>query len=153
MLGPDGIVVAEERMLAKARNLMARLPLDEIDLLIIDEIGKEISGAGMDPTSLAATAAATPTRCSPKAWARRRFPASWSAISPLATNGNRIGIGMADFTTNRAVKALDLRYTYMNALTSIKLLSSKIPIHSTPIVKQFSKALPRWPPRTLKHCA
>jgi len=46
-----------------------------------------------------------------------------------ATNGNGIGIGLADFTTARAVKALDLRYTYMNALTSLKLLGSKIPIH------------------------
>ena len=42
-------VSAEERLLIRARALMASLPLDEIDLLIIDEIGKEISGAGMDP--------------------------------------------------------------------------------------------------------
>ncbi len=49
VLRPDQFVTAEERLLEKARGLMARLPLDEIDLLIVDEIGKEISGAGMDP--------------------------------------------------------------------------------------------------------
>ena len=108
---------------------MARLPLDEIDLLIVDEIGKEFSGAGMDPNvtgrdgsgysdSLLIRTARTPHVI-------RILVRDLSA----ATSGNGIGIGMADFTTSRAVKALDLRYTYMNALTSIKLLSSKIPIH------------------------
>ena len=49
VLRPDEIVAGEGLLLEKARALMPRLPLDEIDLLIIDEIGKEISGAGMDP--------------------------------------------------------------------------------------------------------
>jgi hypothetical protein len=129
VMRPDQIASAEERLLEKARGLMPRLPLDEIDLLIIDEIGKEISGAGMDPNvtgrdgsgysdSLLAESEGTP----------RVFRIFVRDLS-VATNGNGIGIGMADFTTSRAVKALDLRYTYMNALTSIKLLSSKIPIH------------------------
>ena len=48
VLRPDEMVDAEERLLEKARGLMASLPLEEIDLLIIDEIGKEISGCGMD---------------------------------------------------------------------------------------------------------
>ena len=46
-----------------------------------------------------------------------------------ATNGNGIGIGLADFTTDRAIKALDLRHMYINATTSIGLHAAKIPIH------------------------
>jgi hypothetical protein len=49
-------------------------------------------------------------------------------ITP-ASNGNGIGIGMADFTTARLVKALNLQYTYMNGLTSLGLLPAKIPIY------------------------
>ena len=129
VLLPDQIVSGEERLLQKAGKLMARLPLDEIDLLIVDEIGKEFSGAGMDPNvtgrdgsgysdSLLIRTARTPHVI-------RILVRDLSA----ATSGNGIGIGMADFTTSRAVKALDLRYTYMNSLTAIKLLTSKIPIH------------------------
>jgi len=129
VLLPDQIVAGEGLLLEKARALMPRLPLDEIDLLIIDEIGKEISGAGMDPNvtgrdvSGYSDALYGESSQSPRIY--RIFVRNLSA----ATNGNGIGIGMADFTTTRAVKALDLRYTYVNALTSIKVLSAKIPIH------------------------
>ncbi len=129
VLTPETLVSEEERLLEKARGLMASLPLDEIDLLIIDEIGKEISGAGMDPnvTGRDGSGYSDSLRQENKGTPHvfRILVRDLSA----ATNGNGIGIGMADFTTSRAVKALDLRYTYMNALTSIKLLSSKIPIH------------------------
>ena len=46
-----------------------------------------------------------------------------------ASNGNGIGIGMADFTTARFVKSLNLEYTYMNALTSLGMQGAKIPIY------------------------
>ena len=48
VLRPDVIVSKEQALLERARSLMPRLPLDEIDLLIVDQIGKEISGTGMD---------------------------------------------------------------------------------------------------------
>ncbi len=153
LLRPDEIVGGEERLLERARELMPRLPLDEIDLLIVDEIGKEISGAGMDPNvtgrdgsgysdSLQAKGASTPNV----------FRILVRDLS-VATNGNGIGIGMADFTTTRAVKALDLRYTYLNALTSIKLLSSKIPIHFDSDREAIEAALATLPvpdPQTLR---
>lgn len=130
VLRPDGIVSAEERMLEKARNLMARLPLDEIDLLIIDEIGKEISGAGMDPNVTGRDGSGySDSLLTKSTWAPPNVFRILVRDLSAATNGNGIGIGLADFTTTRAVKALDMRYTYMNALTSIKLLGSKIPIH------------------------
>ena len=130
VLRPDEMVAAEERLLEKARQLMPRLPLDEIDLLIIDEIGKEISGAGMDPNVTGRDGSGYSDSLTAKSgWAPPNVFRILVRDLSTATKGNGIGIGMADFTTARAVKALDLRYTYMNALTSLKLLSSKIPIH------------------------
>jgi hypothetical protein len=124
------MVAAEERLLEEARQLMPRLPLDEIDLLIIDEIGKEISGAGMDPNVTGRDGSGYSDSLTAKnGWAPPNVFRILVRNLSVATNGNGIGIGLADFTTARAVRALDLRYTYMNALTSLKLLGSKIPIH------------------------
>ena len=129
VLTPENIVSGEERLQEKARTLMARLPLDEIDLLIVDEIGKEISGAGMDPNVTGRDGSGYSDSLLVESKGKPHVYRILIRDLSVATNGNGIGIGMADFTTSRAVKALDLRYTYMNALTSIKLLSSKIPIH------------------------
>jgi hypothetical protein len=129
VLRSENIAREEERLFEKARSLMPHLPLDEIDLLIVDQIGKEISGSGMDTnvigrditgysTSLHSNHPVTP----------HIFRIFVRDLSP-ATNGNGTGIGLADFTTSRAVKALDLRYTYMNSLTAIGLQPAKIPIH------------------------
>lgn len=127
---PAGRILAEEDgLFAKASALMPRLPLDEIDLLIIDEIGKEISGTGMDTNVIGRDIIEYSTSLR-----------SGSAIKPhifrifvrdltATTEGNGIGIGLADFTTSRAVRALNLQYTYMNAVTSLGLLPAKIPIH------------------------
>jgi hypothetical protein len=129
VLRPDGLVCAEERLLEKSRGLMARLPLDEIDLLIVDEIGKEISGAGMDPNVTGRDSSGYSDSLRAQGNGIPRVFRILVRDLSAATNGNGIGIGMADFTTRRAVEALNLQYTYLNALTSIKLLSSKIPIH------------------------
>jgi Domain of unknown function (DUF362) len=129
VLGPDEFVTAEEQLLQKARTLMARLPLDEIDLLIVDEIGKEISGAGMDPNIIGRDSSGYIDSLHAKNTRTPRIFRIFVRDLSVATNGNGIGIGVADFTTSRAVKALDLRATYMNALTSITPLSSKIPIY------------------------
>ncbi len=59
----------------------------------------------------------------------------------LATNGNGIGIGLADFTTSRLVKALNLQYTYINGLTSIGLHAAKIPIYFDTDREAISQAL------------
>jgi hypothetical protein len=129
VLRRDAIPSEETLLLQQARLLMPRLPLDEIDLLIVDLIGKEISGTGMDTnvigreisgysTSLLQGRSVTPH-------ISRIFVRD---LSP-ATNGNGLGLGLADFTTSRAVKALNKHYTYVNAVTSIGLQPAKIPIH------------------------
>jgi hypothetical protein len=125
----ESIPAREEKLLSRATSLLARLPFDEIDLLIVDQIGKEISGTGMDTNvigrDIIGYSASLRTDTTIKPHVFRIFVRD---LTP-ATNGNGIGIGLADFTTSRAVKALDLKYTYVNALTSIGLLPAKIPIY------------------------
>jgi hypothetical protein len=129
VLTPDNLIAAEERLLEQARALMPRLPLDEIDFLIIDEIGKEISGAGMDPNITGRDGNGYSDSLIQKSeWGPTVFRIFVRELS-AATGGNGFGIGIADFTTTRLVQAMDRHSVYMNALTSLKLLSSKIPIH------------------------
>jgi hypothetical protein len=123
------MIAAEERLLEQARALMPRLPLDEIDFLIIDEIGKEISGAGMDPNITGRDGNGyTDSLLQKSDWGPTVFRIFVRDLS-AATGGNGFGIGIADFTTTRLVQSMDRHSVYMNALTSLKLLSSKIPIH------------------------
>ena len=119
---------AEETLLAEARALMPLLPFDEIDLLIIDWLGKNISGAGMDPNVT-------------NRWVQgyigglMRENRSAPFISRIfvrdltpESHGNAIGIGLADVTTTRLVRAMDLRATNINALTALTPQTAKIPI-------------------------
>jgi len=119
----------EPLVLDEARSLMARLPFDDIDLLIVDFMGKNISGAGIDPNVIGRDCwgyyshlVQTPTRTP---FIRRIFVRD---LTP-ETHGNAIGIGVADFTTSRLVRAIDYPTMYMNVLTSQAILSPKIPLH------------------------
>lgn len=118
---------AEPRLAAEAAKLMPRLPLEDLDLLIVDRIGKNISGTGMDPNvigrmihgySLIENELPTHPRI------RRIFVRDLSPES----HGNATGIGMADFTTDRLVEAMGRDVTYTNALTALSLQGSKVPI-------------------------
>jgi hypothetical protein len=119
---------AENALLIDARALMPLLPFDEIDLLIIDQIGKNISGAGMDPNVTNrwvqgySSALTRPDASAP--FVRRIFV---RGVTP-ESHGNGIGIGLADVTTTRLVRALDLRATGVNALTALTPNCAKIPI-------------------------
>lgn len=129
VLRPEEIVSGEERLLKRAWELMPQLPVEEIDLLIVDELGKEISGAGMDPNVIGRDIMGYSASLAPDSTRKRHIYRILVRDLSAATHGNGIGIGHADFTTIRAVKALDRRSTYMNALTSIGLLPAKIPIY------------------------
>jgi len=129
VLAREQIVAGELRLLVKARSLMARLPLDEVDFLIVDEMGKEVSGTGMDTNvinrDVFGYTASLRRNTALDTQVHRIFVRDLSH----ATHGNATGIGLADFTTIRAVKAFDTKSTYMNALTSIGILAAKIPIY------------------------
>jgi Lactate racemase N-terminal domain len=129
VLRPENIVSGENRLFKKAESLLARLPFDEIDLLIIDRIGKDISGSGMDTNVVGRDIAGYLSSLHSDSPVKPRVSRIFVRDITPASNGNGVGIGMADFTTARLVKALNLKYTYMNALTSLGLLPAKIPIY------------------------
>ena len=129
VLRPENIVREEDRLFKKAESLLARLPFDEIDLLIVDRIGKDISGCGMDTNVIGRDIIGyTSTLHSSSAVTPRVSRIFVRDLTP-ASKGNGIGIGLADFTTARFVKSLNLEYTYMNALTSLGMQGAKIPIY------------------------
>jgi hypothetical protein len=118
----------EGGLLAEARSLMPLLPFDDIDLLIIDRIGKNISGAGLDPNvtgrSVHGYSSTLVPRDRPRPFVRRLFVRD---LTP-ETHGNAIGIGLADITTTRLVRAMDARITAINALTALTPHCAKVPI-------------------------
>lgn len=125
----EDIEAGEATLLAEADQLMPRLPFDTIDLLIIDWLGKNISGTGMDtnvinrPVTGYSTLLKQGDRPSP--FIRRIFVRDLTPES----HGNAIGIGLADVTTTRLVRATDLQMTGTNALTALTPNTAKLPIH------------------------
>jgi hypothetical protein len=138
---PEEMEIREAELFREAARLMPKLPLDDIDLLIIDRIGKNISGAGMDPNITGrwvhghSSMLGAPLGDGPHV--RRLFV---RGLTP-ETHGNGIGVGLADITTTRLVKELDTRKTYINALTSLTPNAAKIPIHFDTDREAISMAL------------
>jgi hypothetical protein len=102
---------------------MATLPVEAVDLLVVDELGKDVSGAGMDTNVVGRyrvlNAPDPDTPDIELIYARRLTE---------RTKGNGNGIGLADLTRRAAVECLDLRKTYANALTSGSLAKATLPI-------------------------
>jgi hypothetical protein len=135
----DEFVKTDQELLKDAWDLLPRLPIDDLDLLIVDEMGKNISGAGMDPNVIGF-------------WRReggeRRPDYRCLIVLDLtdASHGNAHGIGMADLITRRVLDRVDLKATYLNALTSGVLRSGRIPVpmdDDRQAVEQALNMLPR----------
>jgi len=120
---PSQFLIEEERLLVKAKRLMARLPFDKIDILIVDEMGKNISGTGLDTNVIG----------------RIMFIGEKEPESPKITrivvldlteesHGNAIGIGLADYTAQRLVAKIDLVATSTNAIAAVTPEKGRIPI-------------------------
>ena len=111
----------EPELLEEARCLSARFLIDRFEVLVIDEIGKEISGAGFD-TTIVGRYSSPYIRGGPDI---RRV-----AILDITekSNGYGGGLGMADFTTRRAADKFDPEQTYPNTLTSTFTEGIKIPM-------------------------
>jgi hypothetical protein len=119
---PADLEAGERELLRKARAWMAKLPFDPIDLLIVDEMGKEISGTGMD-TNVIGRHATFFER--PFTSPRITFIVACDATA--RTHGNLSGIGLADFTTRRLADKIDWEPTYVNALTACSPGGPKLP--------------------------
>ncbi len=118
---PKDFEGGEKALLQEAKAWMARLPFDILDLLIVDDLGKNISGAGMD-TNVIGRPFVQKALDRPKI--RRIFVRD---ITP-ESEGNAVGIGMADVTTRRLVEKINYQAMYMNAITSGVSEGAKVPM-------------------------
>jgi len=107
----EAFLDADERLLEIAKGHFATLPFGKLDVLIVDEIGKNISGAGMDPNIVGRWRVS----CGPRVPDFKRIAAL--SLTPESM-GNGMGIGIADFTTERFLRAFDPQCTYINLLTA-----------------------------------
>jgi hypothetical protein len=118
---PDEFPDVDREFLKIAWKLLPKLPIDDLDILLVDEMGKNVSGAGMDPNVIGF-------------WRREggeRRPDYRTLIVLELTphsHGNATGIGMADLTTRRMIDKIDWQATYLNALTAGVLRSARMPI-------------------------
>lgn len=118
---PDQFHDTDRRLLVVANGLLPRVPFDELDVLVVDELGKNISGSGMDYNVVGM-------------WRRiggekRPFYKRVVVLDITPeSEGNGLGIGIADFTTRRLFEKLDLGKGYMNALTANAPETVKIPL-------------------------
>ncbi|SDX05716.1 DUF362 domain-containing protein [Roseicitreum antarcticum] len=121
-VAPEDFFASDERLLKLAKTFIARLPFSHIDALAVEQIGKDISGAGMDH----AVTGRADLRSIPNP------PPFVARIAVLglskATGGNGLGVGLADFTTVSVASSIDLRQIYMNSLTSTLVEKSRFPI-------------------------
>lgn len=122
-IAADRIAAEEPALLETARAQLPRLPVAELDVLIVDEMGKNISGLGMDTNVIG----------------RLRIPGEPEPTSPririiiardltAESHGNAIGMGLADIITRRLFSKIDFAATYENASTSTFLERAKVPM-------------------------
>jgi len=120
-LRPEEIAPREPELLDEARRLLPVLPFDPVDVLVIDRIGKDISGTGFDTNVIG------------------RFHTPYASGGPEVTrlvildltdvsHGNANGVGIADFTTRRLYEKMSFDDTYPNSLTSTVPISVKLPM-------------------------
>lgn len=119
----SGFMEEEEKLLLEAKRLMARLPFDKIDVLIVDKMGKNISGTGMDTNVIG----------------RIMFIGEKEPEHPEITrvvvldltaeaHGNAVGVGLADYTTQRLIDKTDQAVTAINCITAMSPEKGRLPI-------------------------
>ncbi len=124
IVGKENMIPREPALLVEAKGLMPKIILDSLDVLIVHEIGKEISGSGMDPNITGRASSPFFTMPNPPK-IQKLVVLNLSA----ATKGNATGIGLADVTTDKLVDSINLDYTYVNAITAGLMAGARIPIH------------------------
>jgi hypothetical protein len=122
VLEPAEVLIRERVLLRRARELMPALPFPRLDCLVVDEMGKDVSGAGMDTNVIGRKPAGPQEAAGPLI--TRIFVRDLTA----ASEGNATGIGTADFTTTRLVAAIDHHATRVNALTAMAPETARLPM-------------------------
>ena len=121
-MSPDSFFDREKEMLVFAKSIMGRLLVSDMDILVVDELGKDVSGAGMDPNV---------TGRSGSGLVRPGAPTIGRIIVrdlSIKTAGNSLGMGMADFMCKRAADKINLSSAYTNAITAGVTRGAQLPI-------------------------
>lgn len=122
-ISPERIPARESELLAEAARLMPKLPAEDLDVLFVDEMGKDYSGTGMDTNVLGRfKILGVEEPESPRI--------KYVVVGDLSarSHGNALGVGLADFTTGRLAEKVDDRVTNENVLTSTFVERAKLPM-------------------------
>ncbi len=119
---PDRIPSTEEETLRMARSLVPRIPFPKLDLLIVDELGKNISGTGMDTKVIGRGTEIQPGE-SPE------IGMIYVRDVTHESGGNAVGMGLADVVHDRLYQKIDFHKTYLNSIVALNPGPSKLPIH------------------------
>jgi hypothetical protein len=114
----------EPALLTQARAWMPALPFPEVDILILDEIGKNISGAGMDTNVVGRGVDGMPFLS-----ARSRAKTIYVRGLTPESHGNAVGVGLAEVVHSRLVAEMDSRAMYTNALSAMTPATVRVPMH------------------------
>jgi hypothetical protein len=117
----ERLLKEERRLIDEARALMPRIMFNPLDVLIVDEIGKDISGVGMDPNV---------TGRYPNDLVKGGLRVTRIVALRLTqtADGNAAGVGLADVTTSALEGQIDRVKGYMNSLTSTTMSTVKLPM-------------------------
>jgi len=124
-VAPEEFVEREKELLILAKKWMPRLPFDQVDLLVVDEMGKNISGAGMDTNVVG-------RKFHDNHAAEKEYPkVTRIYVRGLTeeTHGNASGIGTAEYAHKKLVDAIDLEATNINCMTGNHPSGAQIPIY------------------------
>ncbi len=115
------ILAREPALLEKHRTYFPSLPLDEVNVLLVNQIGKTFSGTGMDPNVVGRRGTGHEDIQKPLV----KIIAALELVE--ASKGNAIGVGLADFITRRLRDAIDEHKTFINVYTTGDMQRGKIP--------------------------
>jgi hypothetical protein len=147
VLAKEEMVAGEEQLFAQAKLLMPSLPFEEIDFLIVDKMGKNISGAGMDPNIIGRSVYGYMSQGpSINALSSVRIRRIFVRELTPESHGNAVGIGLADLTTTRLVRAMDPQAMYVNALTAMAPIIRIASTLSLEIMQAAETYLDQLPP-------
>jgi hypothetical protein len=134
---PEQFEAREKELLVLARRLMPRLPFDRVDVLLVDRIGKDISGTGLDPNVVGR-----------KFNDHKALEDEWPKVRRIAlrglsqaTHGNAHGMGMAEFCRSQLLRETDFAATRLNGLTSGHIGAAMPPLDYETDRKMLAAAL------------
>ncbi|HEU5140771.1 MAG TPA: DUF2088 domain-containing protein [Bacillales bacterium] len=144
----DSIFDLEKELQAKAKKMMPSLPIDQMDLCLVGEMGKDFSGTGMDTNIIG--------RMRIEGVAEPEKPSiTYLGVLNLskASHGNANGVGLADLTTESLVADIDYEAMYLNSLTSGFIIRAAVPMtfsNDLELVKGALKGLKLSDPKMMR---